>query len=35
VGDRATLRIDRHDDLVDDLDREIRAAWGDEVLSFR
>ncbi|HTQ22853.1 carboxylesterase family protein, partial [Mycobacterium sp.] len=35
AGDRATLRIDRHDDLVDDLDREIRVAWGDEILSFR
>ena len=28
-------QIDKNDPLVDDLDREIRAAWGDEVLSFR
>ncbi len=33
--DRATLLIDREDSVVEDLDREIRAAWGDEVLSFR
>lgn len=34
-GDRATLVIDRHDSLVLDLDAPLRAAWGDEVLSFR
>jgi para-nitrobenzyl esterase len=34
-GDRATLVIDRSDRVVDDLDRGIRTAWGDEVLSFR
>ncbi|MBB3751845.1 para-nitrobenzyl esterase [Mycolicibacterium sp. BK634] len=33
--DRATLVIDAHDRVVDDLDRQIRQAWGDEVLSFR
>ncbi|WP_431240458.1 carboxylesterase/lipase family protein [Mycolicibacterium aichiense] len=33
--DRATLVIDRRDRVVDDLDRPIRHAWGDEVLSFR
>jgi para-nitrobenzyl esterase len=33
-GERATLQIDRTDAVVDDLDRGIRAAWGDEVLSF-
>jgi para-nitrobenzyl esterase len=33
--DRATLVIDREDRVVDDLDRQIRLAWGDEVLSFR
>lgn len=33
--DRATLVIDRQDRVVDDLDRHIRRAWGDEVLSFR
>lgn len=31
---RSTLVIDRHDAVVDDLDAEIRAGWGDEVLSF-
>jgi len=31
---RATLVIDRHDRLVDDLDRSLRAAWGEAVLSF-
>ncbi|WP_422746680.1 carboxylesterase/lipase family protein [Mycobacterium sp. WMMD1722] len=34
-GDRATLVIDSEDRVVDDLDGELRAAWGDEVLSFR
>ena len=32
---RATLVIDREDRMADDLDRGIRAAWGDEILSFR
>ena len=32
---RTTLQIDKDDVLVDDLDRGIRAAWGDAVLSFR
>ncbi|WP_328858076.1 carboxylesterase/lipase family protein [Williamsia herbipolensis] len=32
--DRATLVIDSTDDVVVDLDRAIRSAWGDEVLSF-
>lgn len=32
---RATLVIDRHDEVVDDLDRQVRLAWGDQVLSFR
>jgi len=26
--------IDKRDSVVDDLDRGIRAAWGDEILSF-
>jgi para-nitrobenzyl esterase len=34
-GDRSTLVIDKDDSVVDDLDRGIRAAWGDEILSFR
>ena len=33
--DRATLIIDAQDRVVDDLDRDLRTAWGDEVLSFR
>ncbi|MGY4709270.1 carboxylesterase/lipase family protein [Mycolicibacterium sp. CBM1] len=33
--DRATLVIDRCDELVEDLDRPVRQAWGDQVLSFR
>ncbi|BBZ33448.1 carboxylesterase/lipase family protein [Mycolicibacterium confluentis] len=33
--DHWALVIDRHDRVVDDPDRDIRAAWGDEVLSFR
>ncbi|OBI82619.1 carboxylesterase/lipase family protein [Mycobacterium sp. E740] len=33
--ERSTLIIDAHDRMVDDLDRDVRAAWGDEVLSFR
>jgi para-nitrobenzyl esterase len=32
---RATLVIDKEDRVADDLDRGIRAAWGDEILSFR
>ncbi|AQA05289.1 carboxylesterase [Mycobacterium sp. MS1601] len=32
---RSTLVIDRDDAVVDDLDGGIRAAWGDEILSFR
>ncbi len=32
---RATLVIDGADELVDDLDRQVRLAWGDQVLSFR
>jgi para-nitrobenzyl esterase len=35
ADDRATLVIDAMDRVVDDLDRDIRAAWGDQVLSFR
>ncbi len=31
---RHTLVIDRHDRIVPDLDGELRAAWGDQVLSF-
>lgn len=31
---RQTLVIDRHDRVVPDLDGELRAAWGDRVLSF-
>lgn len=33
--DRATLVIDSADRVVDDLDGELRTAWGDEVLSFQ
>ena len=32
---RATLAIDAHDSVVDDLDGPLREAWGDEVLGFR
>ena len=32
---RATLVIDAHDSVVDDLDGPLREAWGDEVLGFR
>ncbi|MGB3481473.1 MAG: carboxylesterase/lipase family protein [Mycobacterium sp.] len=35
VERRSTLVIDREDTVVDDVDRDIRAAWGDEILSFR
>jgi para-nitrobenzyl esterase len=33
--DRATLVIDAADRMADDLDRDLRVAWGDQVLSFR
>ncbi|TXI64235.1 carboxylesterase/lipase family protein [Mycolicibacterium mageritense] len=33
--DRATLVIDKQDKTVADLDRELRTAWGSEVLNFR
>lgn len=33
--DRATLLIDKDDRVVDDLDADLRTAWGDEVLSFQ
>ncbi|MAU81819.1 MAG: carboxylesterase [Gordonia sp.] len=32
---RSTLVVDSDDRVVDDLDGDIRRAWGDEVLSFR
>ena len=32
--DRASLLIDAQDRVIDDLDRDVRTAWGDEVLSF-
>ena len=35
ADDRATLVIDKQDSVVDDLDADVRAAWGDDVLSFR
>jgi para-nitrobenzyl esterase len=35
ADDRATLVIDRQDSVVADLDRDVRAAWGDDILSFR
>ncbi|HEX2213097.1 MAG TPA: carboxylesterase/lipase family protein [Mycobacterium sp.] len=35
ADDRATLIIDAQDRLVEDLDRDVRLAWGDQVLSFR
>lgn len=31
---RQTLRIDRHDEVVADLDRTLRAGWGDQALAF-
>ena len=34
AADRATLVIDRVDRVEPDLDHDLRAAWGDEVLSF-
>lgn len=33
--DRAVLLIDKQDKTVADLDRDLRTAWGDEVLNFR
>jgi para-nitrobenzyl esterase len=33
--DRATLVIDKSDAVLDDPDRALRDAWGDDVLSFR
>ena len=35
ADDRATLIIDGQDAVVGDPDRDLRAAWGDQVLSFR
>ncbi|MDY6995848.1 MAG: carboxylesterase/lipase family protein [Actinomycetota bacterium] len=35
AGRRATLVIDKQESVVDDLDAEVRQAWGDDVLSFR
>ena len=32
---RATLVIDKTDAVIDDLDADVRRAWGDDVLSFR
>jgi para-nitrobenzyl esterase len=34
-ADRACLLIDRVDSVVNDIDRDIRAMWGDRVLNFR
>jgi para-nitrobenzyl esterase len=34
-ADRATLLLDKRDVVVEDPDRPLRAAWGDDVLSFR
>jgi len=34
ADDRATLVIDKQDTVVDDLDADVRRAWGDDVLSF-
>ena len=33
--DRASLLIGREDTVVNDIDTEIRAIWGAEVLNFR
>ncbi|KHO20684.1 carboxylesterase/lipase family protein [Mycolicibacterium setense] len=33
--DRATLVIDKHDKAVADLDRDLHAAWGSQILNFR
>ncbi len=35
ADDRATLVIGKHDAVLDDPDRHVRDAWGDDVLSFR
>jgi para-nitrobenzyl esterase len=35
ASDRSTLVIDKADAVVADLDGPVRAAWGDDVLSFR
>ncbi|MBB3159147.1 para-nitrobenzyl esterase [Microbacterium proteolyticum] len=35
VAARTTLVIDRRDHVVDDLDADLRRAWGDDVLAFR
>lgn len=35
LTDRACLVIDKQDEVVNDVDESIRAAWGSEVLSFR
>lgn len=32
---RQTLVIDHHDTLLSDLDAPLRAAWGDQALTFR
>src|SRR3984893_4508004 len=34
-GERASLVIVRADSVVNDIDRDIRAMWGDNVLSFK
>jgi para-nitrobenzyl esterase len=34
-GDRGVLVIDKQDRVVDDVDRDIRLAWGDQILGFR
>ncbi|MCV7151997.1 carboxylesterase/lipase family protein [Mycolicibacterium pyrenivorans] len=34
ADDRATMVIDKQDSVVDDLDADVRRAWGDDVLSF-
>jgi para-nitrobenzyl esterase len=34
-ADRATLVIDRTDSVVNDIDSDIRAMWGDKVLNFK
>jgi para-nitrobenzyl esterase len=32
--ERQTLRVDRHDEMVADLDHTLRAGWGDQTLAF-
>jgi para-nitrobenzyl esterase len=34
-ADRACLIIDKRDTVVSDVDADIRAAWGSDVVSFR